>query len=97
MPEGDRRKKHYAWTECAGSDPFTCESQLDRDVVEAIEWQARRTAIQVMSEREAMITKLELADQMMRKSGVPVLCDMFVLVAICLCCRYVLTVVCRVR
>ena len=69
LPEGDRRKENYAWAECDGPDPFICHEQFDKEIIEAIEWQASRSAEQVMREREEMITKLESANEMMRKTG----------------------------
>ena len=37
--------------------------------VQALQWIAARSATQVMAEREAVISSLEFADQLMRESG----------------------------
>ncbi len=40
-------------------DPFAREQSLTQEVVEAIRWQAARTPLQVMGERERIMSELE--------------------------------------
>jgi hypothetical protein len=65
----DERKLDYALDAVRGPSPFVNDVVLEVAVDEALEWQASKTAEQVMDERENMICALERADKLMRESG----------------------------
>ena len=73
MKKDDVRKKEYARSECAGIDPFVAPVGVEEDVKAAIWWQASRTAVEIMNEREEVIVQLELANHKIKESGAHVL------------------------
>ena len=65
----DERKLEYALDAVRGPSPFEDIAELEPAVDAALLWQSKRSAQQVMSERESMISSLERADALMRESG----------------------------
>ena len=65
----DERKLEYALEAVRGPSPFEDISVLEPAVEAALLWQSKRSAQQVISERESMICSLERADALMRESG----------------------------
>ena len=65
----DERKLEYALDAVRGPSPFEDIAELEPAVEAALLWQSKRSAQQVISERESMICSLERADALMRESG----------------------------
>ena len=65
----DERKLQYALAAVRAPSPFVNKVELEVAIDEAWEWQAQKTAQQVMDERENMVVALERADKLMRESG----------------------------
>ena len=65
----DERKFQYALDAVRGPSPFVDSSVLEPAVKDALIWQSQKAAQQVIAEREAMVSSLEEADALMRKSG----------------------------
>ena len=63
------QKYDYAVQQLNGDDPFITQEWLDKDVLDAIRWQAGLSPDEVMSQREAMISKLEEAGSKIIASG----------------------------
>jgi hypothetical protein len=56
---GDEKKLRFTIDALRQPDPFVRETSLTQEVVNAIKWQAARTPLQVMGERERIMGELE--------------------------------------
>ena len=65
----DKRKIRFALEALNGEDPFELVGELPLDVEEALAWQESRTPLEVIQEREAIMTNLEAAGQAMWEKG----------------------------
>ena len=65
----DNQKLEFALKALTLDDPFTASVELSKDVEEALEWQASRSAEAVMHERECITTEVEKAGRIMWETG----------------------------
>ena len=68
----DEKKIAFTIAAMDAPDPFKNTTELNGDVVSAIEWQANKTDAEIYQFREALLTGCEAAGAEMLKNGV---CD----------------------
>ena len=65
----DDAKINFVLNALDAEDPFKMESVIPKEVEEALAWQASKTPSEVMNEREAILSNLESAGEVMWRNG----------------------------